>query len=89
MTLITREILNDISIDKFQSYLLAHGWREFDRIGDKALIFCLESTSHEVIVPLYKSLGDFTLRISESIQTLSDIEQRYGLEIIKDIEKIQ
>lgn len=87
MTAITKEMLENISILDFKAYLLATGWKDIDRIQDKALIFNFMGKDQKIILPLNKTLGDFTLRVAESIKTLSQIEERYELDIVKDIQK--
>ncbi len=83
----TKEILENISILDFKAYLLANGWTISETIPNKALILNHADNDYEIIVPLDKNLGDYTVRMSESIQILSKFENRYGFDIIKDIQK--
>ena len=82
-----REIIESLSSLELKAYLLAQGWQSVDKIKDKALILTKAGFSQELILPIRRDLGDFALRLSELIHSLSDIENRSELSIIEDINK--
>ncbi|MDD3287654.1 MAG: hypothetical protein PHX43_01430 [Alphaproteobacteria bacterium] len=87
-TIITdRAVLEEISSLELKAYLVAQGWMTAEKIKDKALVLTKEGLGTELILPLRKDLGDFVLRMSELLSTVSEIENRSMLSLIDDINK--
>lgn len=87
-TIITdRSIIEAISSLELRAYLLAQGWAVTDKIKDKAIVLSKEGISDELILPIRKDLGDFALRLSELLKTLTNIENRSMLSLVDDINK--
>lgn len=87
-TIVTdRSLIEAISSLELKAYLLAQGWSVVDKIKDKAIILNKEGSNEELVLPIRRDLGDFTLRLSELLKSLSDFEQRSMLSLIDDINK--
>ncbi len=71
-----------------KSYLDAQGWRQMDRIGDRALVYvpeAAETEAVEILVPTRDDLGDYVSRMAEAVGLLAEREQRSALEVYQDI----
>ncbi|MEX1012742.1 MAG: hypothetical protein WD595_02010 [Waddliaceae bacterium] len=80
-----KQILLDLSVLDIKRYLLAQGWSLIDQIQDKALMLQHKQYSEELILPMRKELGDFSIRMAELFKTLSLIKNRQVLSLINDI----
>src|SRR5574338_477614 len=80
-----RELIEDLSVFDIKNYLTANGWSIMSKIQDKALEMSHNATRAEVLLPLRKNLGDYYLRISELLETLSKVENRSVSSIYNDI----
>lgn len=81
------EILMAISPIELAAYLRSTGWEEEHEHGSRASIWTRSngSTESQILLPLDKSLRDYTLRISTAIAVLEDVENRSQLSIISDL----
>lgn len=74
-------------VEKFQyfdpqqveTYLVAHGWQQQQRWGDKASIWTLDG--FEILLPLKPEIIDFNRRMAEVVETLALAEKRSQVEI--------
>ncbi|OKH44141.1 hypothetical protein NIES2101_28925 [Calothrix sp. HK-06] len=74
-------------IEKFQhldpqqveTYLVAHGWQQQQKHGDKASIWTLDG--FEILLPLKPEIIDFKRRMAEVVETLALSENRSQTEI--------
>ena len=71
------------------SYLHATGWRNVEDLGDRASVWLSGRTEDiEVIVPKRQNFGDFSLRVSEILKTLSHVENRSQLQVFSDVSSV-
>ncbi len=78
-------------VDKFkyidplqvEAYLVALGWQQQQRQGDKASIWTLDG--FEILLPLKPEIIDFSRRMGEVVETLALAETRSQLEILGDL----
>jgi len=66
-----------------ETYLIAHGWVQQQRTGDKASIWTLDG--FEILLPLKPEIIDFPRRILEVVETLALKENRSQIEIFSDL----
>ncbi|MBD2597195.1 hypothetical protein H6G74_23130 [Nostoc spongiaeforme FACHB-130] len=57
-----------------EAYLVAHGWQQQQRQGDKAAIWTLDG--FEILLPLKPEIIDFSRRMAEVVETLALAETR-------------
>jgi hypothetical protein len=67
------------------AYLRTKGWTQESEISNKASLWVLPG-NHDLTVPARRELGDYTLRVSEVLSTLSRVEDRSQLEVLRDIQ---
>lgn len=73
---------------EFAAYLRANGWREYEHIPERAVVWSLDNGSnggYEILLPLRRDFRDFVNRISEALQTLEVAEERSQLEILQEL----
>ena len=71
------------------SYLHATGWHNVDNLGEKASLWVSrDNPDAELVVPKRQAFGDFGLRVSEILQTLSKVEHRSQLHIFADVASV-
>ncbi|OUL27066.1 hypothetical protein BV378_10295 [Nostoc sp. RF31YmG] len=66
-----------------EAYLVAHGWQQQQRQGDKASIWTLEG--FEILLPLKPEIIDFSRRMGEVVETLALAETKSQLEILGEL----
>jgi hypothetical protein len=81
-----KETINSISVEELTEYLRNKGWF-LNHSREDAYFFTHKNYDYEILVPLDYNLGDWTLRISEAISILSECEDRYEIDTIRDIKK--
>ncbi len=82
------QILKAIEPDQLAAYLQTHGWHEDRPFLDNAIIWLLRrdgAEEYEILLPLKQSLGDYTARIREALQTLEVVEKRSQVNILSDL----
>ena len=71
------------------SYLRVQGWRQEADLNGKGSLWLLGPVNGhdeaDVTLPLRRDLGDFELRMSEVVRTLSRVEKRPEAEILQDL----
>lgn len=77
------KLLKEIDPNNVIDYLLDHGWKETDNWGTKAAVW--ENDAHELVVPKVPTVSDYSLRMSEVLATLSDVEKRTQTAIYNDL----
>jgi len=88
MTANSLAIYMAIQPDQIALYLRSHGWREQDRIDERASIWVYDGGSGErpeVFLPLDQGLRDYSLRISQALESLEATEHRPQVAIIDDL----
>ncbi len=73
------EKFQHIDPQQVESYLLAHGWQQQQRRGDKASVWTLDG--FEILLPLKPEIIDFKRRMAEVVETLALAEKRSQVEI--------
>ncbi|MHC5915381.1 MAG: hypothetical protein ACYTXE_31295 [Nostoc sp.] len=68
---------------KVEVYLVAHGWQQQQRQGDKASIWTLNG--FEILLPLKGEIIDFSRRMAEVVETLALAETRDQQSILGDL----
>ena len=76
--------LSSVTLRSLNAYLVSHGWRQMEPYGDSGFVFGLENETLEVLVPA-EVLSDYQRRIEEILETLSDVEERDSLSILRDV----
>ena len=69
------------------AYLRSKGWKQQMDLHGKAFLWLFEGEhgESEVTVPLRREFADYALRVQEVIQTVSKVEQRSELEVLRDL----
>ena len=69
------------------AYLRSKGWKQQMDLHGKAFLWLYEGEhgESEVTVPLRREFADYALRVQEVIQTVSKVEQRSELEVLRDL----
>lgn len=78
-----KDALSQVNYNKVESYLKGRGWSKKASIQSKANIWRLDKK--EILVPILSSLEDYSARIYDLFETLSETENRSQLEIYNDI----
>ena len=76
--------LSSVTLRSINAYLASHGWRKMEAYGDSGFVFGRENEDLELLVPA-KVLSDYQRRIEDILETLSDVEERDSLAILRDI----
>lgn len=82
------DVLHALAPIEVAAYLRSHGWQIVDQIGTKGVVWSAPLVSGgdaEILLPLDRSLGDYTRRMSEVLQVLEVAEARSQLDIVCDI----
>lgn len=82
------QMLKAIEPHQLAVYLQANGWYEARPFLDNATVRQLGNDStgeYEILLPLKQSLGDYTARIREALQTIEAVERRSQQEILIDL----
>ena len=80
--------LRRLSWVDLKSYLDQQGWRQTDRIGDKALVYVPAETGDgtvEILVPIRDDLGDYASRMADAVRLLARLEGRSALSVYQDL----
>ena len=86
MKKISKELIDSITPYNLMEYLKNNGW--FIKYSmDKVKIFTYKCSDSEITVPVDINIGDYSIRVAEAIGTLSHFENRYEIDIIRDINK--
>lgn len=82
-----RESFAALSHLELRAYLLARGWREEGRLGDKAQVLArhVAAENVEILLPLREDLGDYLSRMTEAVHVLAQVEQRPEHSILADL----
>ena len=76
--------LSSVGLRSLNAYLASHGWQKIESFGESGIVFGLENQPQELLVPL-GILSDYQRRIEEILQTLSEVEDRDPLAILRDV----
>jgi hypothetical protein len=72
-----------IDPQQVEAYLVAHGWQEKQKMGDKASIWTLNN--FEILLPLKPEIIDFQRRMREVVETLALAENRSQIEVLGNL----
>jgi hypothetical protein len=81
--------LESVSPVDISAYLRANGWEPHGEVKRGIVaqwLRSLDGNIYDVLVPLNREVKDFTRRISETLATLSLVEQRSQLEVLSDLQ---
>ena len=67
------------------AYLEAHGWKFVEPHGEFGKVYALDENGTELVVPMSQQLGDYGRVFNEIIETLSKVEERDGLTILREL----
>ncbi len=76
--------LSSVPLRSLYVYLASHGWQKIEPFGESGLVYGLENQPQELLVPS-GILSDYERRIEEILQTLSEVEDRDPLAILRDV----
>ncbi|MFC7334630.1 hypothetical protein [Rhodocista pekingensis] len=80
-----REVFAALSHVDARAYLLARGWREEERIGDKAAVLVPDGAdTPEILLPLREDLGDYALRLADAVRVVAAVEGRAETSVLTD-----
>jgi hypothetical protein len=81
------ETIAALSPNHIGGYLLARGWIDKGAFGPNGRLYSRESGSStlEVVLPVRRSIVDFTRRMAELVRALADAEQRDQASVIFDL----
>jgi hypothetical protein len=84
------EVLLRIQPLTIASYLRSHGWQKYSEVKERYSIWIQQGDngirSEDVLLPLNPDYDDYSLRVSELIDTLQSVEGRTRSEILQDIQ---
>lgn len=82
------ELLKNLEPDRISYYLESKGWKQAQKIGDRAIIWTsgnLNPETPQIVLPLNCKLPDFPVSMNLMLETLEVIENRSQLEIVADL----
>ena len=81
-------ILANINPTDVAAYLRSNGWSIADSTPQRSSVWSKESGSEtaELLLPLDRSLRDFTIRMGDMLSTLEAVEERSQLQIFGDLQ---
>jgi hypothetical protein len=80
--------LRSIEPNQIVAYLQEKGWQQYDLIEDKASFWILKDNVAEIadiLLPAHSHFKDFSIRISEILKTLENIEKRSQIDILNNV----
>lgn len=82
-----QETLRRLPWIDLKSYLDSQGWRQLERIGDKALVYVPDeaATTSEILVPVRDDVADYASRMADAVRVLAEWEQRSSLGVYEDL----
>jgi hypothetical protein len=79
-----KEILEALRPLELVAYLRSKGWHQIQGVEDRWATW-MKDNDFEVVLPLVRDLGDFALRMADTLRTLEAVEDRSQLEILADL----
>ena len=82
------ELLKNLEPDRISYYLESKGWKQAQKIGDRAIIWTsgnLNPETPQIVLPLNCKLPDFPVSMNLMLETLEAIENRSQIEILADL----
>ena len=76
--------LSSVNLRSLYAYLASHGWQKIEPYGKTGFVFGLENQTLELLVPSVM-LSDYQRRMEEILETLSQVEDRDSLSILRDV----
>ena len=78
-------ILDRIQPNVMYAYLTSRGWKKEETYGENADFFALQQDRPRVLIPASPAIPDYGLSVWRILDTLSKIEERDSLEILRDL----
>jgi hypothetical protein len=78
------QMLNVIKPLEVVAYLRSTGWHQERAVEDRWATW-IKGDEFEIALPLTRDLGDYVLRMADTLQTLEAVEGRSQLEILNDL----
>ena len=78
-------ILDRIQPNVMYAYLTSRGWKKEEAYGGNADFFALQQDTPRVLIPASSAIPDYGLSVWRILDTLSKIEERDSLEILRDL----
>jgi len=82
------ELLKNLEPDRISYYLESKGWKQAQKIGERAIIWTsgnLNPETPQIVLPLNCKLPDFPVSMNLMLETLEAIENRSQIEILADL----
>ena len=82
------ELLKNLEPERISYYLESKGWKQAQKIGDRAIIWTsgnLNPETPQIVLPLNCKLPDFPVSMNLMLETLEVIENRSQIEILADL----
>jgi len=82
------ELLKNLEPDRISYYLESKGWKQAQKIGERAIIWRsgnLNPETPQIVLPLNCKLPDFPVSMNLMLETLEAIENRSQIEILADL----
>ena len=77
--------LQSVTPDRLQRYLKAKGWKQTGFVEQCATVW--EYESEQLLLPIAPKLADYARRVADALVTLSRVEHRSELDILRDIDQ--
>jgi len=82
------ELLKNLQPQQISYYLESKGWKQSQKIGDRAIIWTsgnLNPETPQIVLPLNCKLPDFPVSMNLMLETLEAIENRSKMEILAEL----
>lgn len=82
--------LREVSSVMLRAYLEANGWVHVADWADRAAVFSRDESGRppRIVVPMTESFADYPDRVLDALETLEDVEERPGINILNSITAI-
>ncbi len=81
---VTREMISSLKPDQVSRYLQAHGW-VVEHESNRSSVWAHSQEKHEILLPLDKRLADYTLRMADVLDLISQTEGKSVSEVVGDL----
>lgn len=83
-----REPFQQLNAADVAAYLRSEGWAEIEHQPDRVSVWAagVNGETLEVLLPLRRTLGDYVLRMAETVGAIAAKEKRSQLEVLADLQ---
>lgn len=89
MTIATygEQALREVSSVMLRTYLESNGWMQVGDWADRATVFSRDENGRppRIIVPTTEAFADYSDRVLDAVETLEDVEERPGIDVLNSI----